>query len=95
VSKAHSVAYRTLLLQALCIPTDEPDPDAASHERAAPAPVDPRSVIRAEIKRLGEQRGWTITDIADDFAGWAQGETIRDADVDLLEKYRAHLSEQP
>lgn len=34
VSKAHSVAYRTVLLQALCIPTDEPDPDASSHERA-------------------------------------------------------------
>lgn len=32
--KAHSVAYRTLLLQALCIPTDEPDPDSTSHERA-------------------------------------------------------------
>lgn len=32
--KAHSVAYRTLLLEALCIPTDEPDPDSESHERA-------------------------------------------------------------
>jgi hypothetical protein len=36
VPKAHSVAYRTLLLQALCIPTDEADPDASVHERAAP-----------------------------------------------------------
>ena len=34
--KAHSVAFRTALLQALCIPTDEPDPDASTHERAAP-----------------------------------------------------------
>jgi len=32
--KAHSVAYRTMLLQSLCIPTDEPDPDQESHERA-------------------------------------------------------------
>ncbi len=31
--KAHSVALRTVLLQALCIPTDEPDPDSDSHER--------------------------------------------------------------
>jgi hypothetical protein len=38
VPKAHSVAYRTLLLEALCIPTDEPDPDAESHERAASEP---------------------------------------------------------
>src|SRR5690606_11517153 len=35
VSKAHSVAYRTFLLQGLTIPTDEPDPDAESHQRAA------------------------------------------------------------
>ncbi len=35
VPKAHSVAYRTLLLQALCIPTDEVDPDATVHERGA------------------------------------------------------------
>lgn len=34
VPKAHSVAYRTLLLQALCIPTDEPDPDSETIERA-------------------------------------------------------------
>lgn len=40
-SKAHSVAFRTALLQALCIPTDEPDPDASSHERAAPPPPEP------------------------------------------------------
>lgn len=32
--KAHSVAYRTVLLQALCIPTDDPDPDREVHERA-------------------------------------------------------------
>jgi len=43
VSKAHSVAYRTFLLQALCIPTDEPDPDASSHERSAPAPQQGRA----------------------------------------------------
>lgn len=33
--KAMSVAYRVALLQALCIPTDEPDPDAQVYERAA------------------------------------------------------------
>lgn len=32
--KAHSVAYRTALLESLMIPTDEIDPDAESHERA-------------------------------------------------------------
>jgi hypothetical protein len=33
--KAHSVAFRTMLLQALCIPTDEPDPNLEAHDRAA------------------------------------------------------------
>ena len=36
IAKAMSVAYRTFLLQALTIPTDEPDPDSESFEREAP-----------------------------------------------------------
>lgn len=38
--KAMSVAYRTFLLQALTIPTDEPDPDSHTFERVS-APVVP------------------------------------------------------
>ena len=37
IAKAMSVAYRTFLLQALTIPTDEPDPDVESFERGDPA----------------------------------------------------------
>ena len=33
IAKAMSVAYRTFLLQALTIPTDEPDPDGGTYER--------------------------------------------------------------
>jgi hypothetical protein len=36
--KASSVAFRTALLQALALPTDEPDPDSQSYERAHQAP---------------------------------------------------------
>lgn len=32
--KAMSVAFRTALLQALCLPTDEPDPDSHTYERS-------------------------------------------------------------
>lgn len=39
--KAMSVAFRTALLQALCLPTDEPDPDHATYERAPQAAQDP------------------------------------------------------
>jgi len=34
-AKAMSVAYRTFLLQLLCLPTDEPDPDHDSYEIVA------------------------------------------------------------
>lgn len=34
-AKAMSVAYRTFLLQLLCLPTDEPDPDTFSYEASA------------------------------------------------------------
>ena len=39
IAKAMSVAYRTFLLQALTIPTDEPDPDSESYEREAPSGI--------------------------------------------------------
>lgn len=38
-AKAMSVALRTYLLQTLMLPTDEKDPDAEYHERAASKPV--------------------------------------------------------
>src|SRR6185369_11555798 len=39
-AKAMSVAFRTALLQALALPTDDTDPDATSYERsAAPSSV--------------------------------------------------------
>lgn len=44
-AKAMSVAYRTALLQTLCLPTDESDPDADTYERTAPIPDAP-SVVR-------------------------------------------------
>lgn len=45
VPKAMSVAFRTALLQALALPTDEPDPDASTYERA------PAGVTAAQAKR--------------------------------------------
>jgi hypothetical protein len=38
--KAMSVAYRIALLQVLCIPTHDPEPDAQTYERAAPRPAE-------------------------------------------------------
>lgn len=49
-AKAHSVAYRTALLQALCIPTDDPDPDASTYDRAErQAPSGPPSAAAGNV----------------------------------------------
>lgn len=46
-AKAMSVAYRTFLLQALTIPTDDPDPDEHSYERASAQP--PAQPVQPEL----------------------------------------------
>ena len=48
VSKAMSVAFRTVLIQALALPTNDPDPDAVSYERA-PVEDRPRQAPVAEV----------------------------------------------
>jgi ERF superfamily len=45
VAKAMSVAYRTALLQVLNLPTDEPDPDATSYERASSSAAGAKSSL--------------------------------------------------
>ena len=49
-AKAMSVAYRTALLQALTIPTDEPDPDTYTYERTAEAP--PAAPTQKQMARM-------------------------------------------
>lgn len=65
IPKAHSVAYRTLLLEALCIPTDDPEPDAQSNERGQ----QPESAFKAPesatngaktITEAQQKRLWAI-----------------------------------
>lgn len=52
-AKAMSVAFRTALLQALSLPTDEPDPDSQSYERSAPeAPEMDRDTFDRAMKAI-------------------------------------------
>lgn len=63
-AKAMSVAFRTALLQALCLPTDEPDPDSHSYERAAVLPEMDRDTFdraMAAIVKAADEH--TITQI--------------------------------
>jgi ERF superfamily len=49
-AKAMSVAFRTALLQSLCLPTDEVDPDAQSYERSEKIPFDTTAIVSAMAK---------------------------------------------
>ena len=44
-TKAMSVAFRTALLQSLCLPTDDVDPDASSYERSEKPAIDSEQLI--------------------------------------------------
>ena len=48
-SKAMSVAFRTAMLQTLALPTDEPDPDQDTYERAQPEPPSPADEARERL----------------------------------------------
>lgn len=83
VSKAFSVAYRTFLLQALTVPTDEPDPDSEVHERAA---ADPLVAAKNRLADVVKDKGIELAAFMD----WASSEAgpgvdIRSADVETLD----------
>lgn len=50
-AKAMSVAFRTALLQTLCLPTDEVDPDASSYERSSADDVLSPSAVMMKISQ--------------------------------------------
>lgn len=60
-AKAMSVAFRTALLQALCLPTDEADPDSHTYERSAqpdPGLVEANEA-RGDMLNTLTPYGWT------------------------------------
>lgn len=89
-AKAMSVAYRIALLQLLALPTDEPDPDHDTFERAEPQPADQATQIRSEIASLAQSKGYSLDTIASDF-GTAMNTDIRNASVPVLAEYKQRL----
>lgn len=76
--KAMSVAFRTFLLQSLCLPTDEPDPDQHQYERAeAPAPPQETPAQTALRGIANAQDGATL----DQIVAWAQAQAVTDPQV--------------
>lgn len=104
MTKAESVALRTFLLQALMIPTDDPDPDADSHERSAPQRVqasqsaasgpvgNPASVkAREDLKAVAAEQGWDLAKVAAAFAKATSGQSLKDAPADVVDAFTQNL----
>lgn len=93
VAKAMSVAYRTALIQTLCLPTDEPDPDSFS----PPLPVASSSSARgkvlqakAKLWKVAQDLGWDAAHLS---AAYQQRTNlvIGDATAEELDAYRDDL----
>jgi len=95
-AKAMSVAFRTCLLQALCLPTDEPDPDHAVYERS-PAGITEEEFHAAQarftaagsledLKLAGEETGALDLSVE-------QRETLRVAYVDRKRAIEATMGQ--
>ena len=81
-AKAHSVAFRTAMLQTLALPTDEKDPDVDTYERAA-APSGQDLLISA-LAEIGVEPGvfarWALSP-----QGWGTNvRVLSDADLRSL-----------
>lgn len=107
MSKAESVAYRTFLLQALTMPTGEPEPDASAHERGTPAtaaraqgkPVQAQlppensesKQQREDLKAVATENGWDLGAVAKAFEKGSEGKQLREASPDEVAAFTNSL----
>ena len=94
--KAMSVALRTALLQSLMLPTDDPEPDAQTYERAAPGPVSIQAAKQAVASAWEAINGPFDKDkVARSFSDWTQGELLGNAPSARLIEYAKYLRNLP
>lgn len=89
VSKAMSVAYRTAILQMLCLPTGEPDPDEHAHEQAVEA-ADPLQDARSYLRQVVRLKGLGEDNVPAAFQA-AFGHEIAYGTVEELRDYAAQI----
>lgn len=93
--KAMSVALRTALLQSLMLPTDDPEPDASSYERAAPAdPIVVARIAVADAWKVNHPGELDTEAVAKDYSNWAQGELFGNATAKRLYEYADFLKQE-
>ena len=86
VPKAMSVAFRTALLQALALPTDEPDPDASTYERAPQPAAQDHGLLMAQVTGLLAKAGDDLLDKEKALAYAQQGVAQATATIKRLQE---------
>lgn len=106
-AKAMSVAFRIALLQALCLPTDDADPDNATYERGAPdarqrqpepsePPADePWVAARKRLAGVVAENKWDRDVIAELFAKQYQQSLGEATDVNRINGFTKNLFAMP
>lgn len=93
--KAMSVAFRTALLQALALPTDEADPDSQTYERAVDQPETPEQAVSnaragAWVTYKGMAPNPTPENFAENYEQWC-AQPFADATASDFRKFAAYL----
>lgn len=89
-AKAHSVAFRTAMLQTLCLPTDEPDPDSHTYERSAPPERTDVDDALDELAAACADNGWDQRETAGKFYS-EHGKPPRQCTADVIRKFIGEL----
>jgi hypothetical protein len=89
-AKAHSVAFRTAMIQTLCLPTDEPDPNEQTYERSAAPEPDPAVVAREELLALLKEIGIEPGEAAERFAADGHGNIGTSTNAVAIKALTAH-----
>jgi len=93
-AKAHSVAFRTVLLQVLAIPTDEPEPDSLSYERSATPPP----ISASQSTALADDLASLTDDQAADLKAWWKAQRLpksSELTAEQADYVLEHLAELP
>jgi hypothetical protein len=103
-AKAMSVAMRIALLQALCLPTDEPDPDASTYERAYPTRPEPPAAAqqsepadeaRNDLLDACRTNNWDPRQVAAAFHAATKADLRTEPNADTIRNFRRDLEAAP
>lgn len=97
-AKAMSVAFRIALLQALCLPTDDADPDSHQYEREAapePTPAELVAQARSRVAAACTENGWDRDVVAALYAEKAGHDISAATDPARVSKFRDYLYSLP